>query len=313
MTLRPDTRALALLGLVMVFWAGNSIVGRAVADSIPPLTLAFMRWTGASLLLLPFAWTPLRRDLPVLRTQWKAVLLLGLLGIGAFNALLYSGLHYTTATNALLLQAAVPALVLVLDRLFYKVRAGGWQVAGTVASTLGVIIVVFRADPALLAALHLGAGDALVLASVVVWALYTVFLRLRPQVSPVSFVAATFAVGVVSMAPFAAWEFMRGLRIAWSTGTVLALAYVSVFPSLLSYFIYNAAAARLGAARAGQSITLLPIFGALLSAVLLGEALHWYHALGMAMIGAGIAMGLLALRRQQAGGAPAGAPLEGEG
>ncbi|KLE34026.1 DMT family transporter [Aurantiacibacter luteus] len=309
MTIRPDTRALALLGLVMVFWAGNSIVGRAVAGSIPPLTLAFVRWTGASLLLLPFAWRPLRRDLPALRASWRPVLLLGLLGIGAFNALLYSGLQFTTATNALLLQAAVPALVLVFDRALNGVRPGGWQVAGTIASTLGVLVVVFQADPARLAALHLGAGDTLILASVVVWALYTVLLPLRPKVSPVSFVAATFAVGVVSMAPLAAREFAQGMRIVWSTGTVLALAYVSVFPSLVSYFIYNAAAARLGAARAGQSITLLPIFGAFLSALLLGEALHWFHALGMALIGTGIALGLLALRRQQAGGAPGGAPL----
>ena len=312
MKLSPSLRATLLLALVMVFWAGNSIIGRATAGEIPPLTLAFVRWTGALVLLAPFAWPKVRADWPVLRAHWKPVLLLGLLGIGAFNALLYSGLQYTTATNALLEQAAVPALVLILDRLMWGTKSGWLQIAGTAASTVGVVVIVFQGDWHKLLALHLGTGDALVLASVVVWSLYTVLLRLRPPVSAIAFVAATFAIGVVSMAPLALWEYAEGLRIAWSVKTVLALAYVSVFPSLISYFIYNHAAAELGAARAGQAITMLPVFGAFLSAILLGETLVWYHALGIALICFGIALGLLAFRRQQAGGAGAKARLEGE-
>ena len=309
---QANTRAMLLLGLVMVFWAGNSIVGRAVAGDIPPLTLAFVRWTGALAILAPFAIRHVRRDRAELQRGWKAVLLLGLLGIAAFNALLYSGLQFTTATNALLLQAAIPTLVLVFDRLFHGVRSGGWQIAGTIGSTIGVLVIVFRGDPERALALDLGAGDALVLVSVVVWALYTVFLRLRPAVHPTSFVAATFAVGVVAMTPLAAWEWAQGLRIVWSTGTLLAMAYVCILPSLVSYFIYNHAAAQIGPARAGQAITLLPVFGAFLSAVLLGEILHWYHAAGLVLICLGIALGLLALRKHQAGGAPGGAPLERE-
>ena len=299
MTSASSLRATLLLGLVMMFWAGNSIVGRATAGEIPPLTLAFIRWTGALAILAPFAWRKVRADWPVLRAGWKQVLVLGLLGIGAFNALLYSGLQFTTATNALLLQAAVPALVLMLDRLFWSTKSGGWQVLGTLASTVGVVLIVFQGDWHRLLTLQLGRGDALILAAVVVWSLYTVLLRLRPAVSPISFVAVTFAIGVISMAPLAAWEHGEGLRIAWSMKTVLALVYVSIFPSLISYFIYNYAAAELGAARAGQAITMLPLFGALLSAILLGEALHWYHGAGMALICLGIAMGLVALRRQR--------------
>src|SRR6185312_8132304 len=114
-----NLRAYAGLVLVMVLWAGNSIIGRAVRGEVDPLTLAFVRWTGASLILLPFAWGPLRREWPAIRAAWKPILLLGLLGVGAFNALLYSGLQYTTATNGLLLQAAIPAEVVIFDRLFF--------------------------------------------------------------------------------------------------------------------------------------------------------------------------------------------------
>ena len=312
MASNSNYRAMGLLALVMVFWAGNSIVGRAVAGQIPPLTLAFIRWSGALVLLAPFAVTSLRRDWPELRRAWKQVLVLGLLGIAAFNSLLYSGLQFTTATNALLLQAAVPGVVLLLDRVIFRLRSGAAQIAGTLATMVGVVFIVFEGDPSRALALHLGRGDALVLVSVLVWSLYTVLLKLRPQVAPISFVATTFAIGVLANAPLAAWEWQEGLRIVWSTGTVLALVYVALFPSLVSYFIYNHAAGQLGAARAGQSITLLPVFGAFLSAVLLGEVLHWYHAAGIALICVGIALGLWALKQQQAGGALRPTPLEGK-
>jgi len=303
-------RAFALLGVVMVLWAGNSIVGRAVRFDVPPLTLAFIRWAGASLLLLPFAWGPLRRDWRAILAGWKPVLLLGLLGVGTFNALLYSGLRETPATNALLLQAATPALVVVLDRIFFGVRSPLVQQFGVVASIIGVMIIVFQGDPARAAALSFGRGDLLILGSVLVWSLYMVFLRLRPEMSPISFVAATFFVGVVAMAPFAAWNWLSGDHIHWSPKVVGAFAYVAVLPSIISYFIFNSAAQVVGPASAGQTITLMPIFGAFLSAALLGETLHDYHFVGMALILFGIGLSIIAMRQQTRAGPPAGSSLE---
>jgi len=300
--MQPERRqltAFALLGLVMVLWAGNSIIGRAVRFDVPPLTLAFVRWFGASLILLPFAWRPLRRDWPAIRAGWKPILLLGLLGVGAFNALLYTGLKYTQATNALLLQAAIPAAVVGFDRLFFGERSPWVQNIGVVFAILGVASVVFEGDFTHALNLRLGIGDVLVLTSVVVWALYTVFLRLRPKIDPVSFVAATFLIGALATAPLALFEALSGQHIRWTPLTFGAFAYVCVLPSIVAYFIFNWAAGVVGPARAGVAITLMPIFGALLSAALLGEALHGYHFLGMALILLGIALSFVALRRAQ--------------
>src|SRR5690606_5261465 len=130
---------------------------------------------------------------------------------------LYSGLQYTTATNALLLQAAIPTFVLLLERSLFGLRAPAAQVAGVVLSTIGVVTIVFRGDPAALRQLHFGMGDALVLCSVAVWGLYTVYLRKKPAISPISFLAVTFLIGVAAMAPLALGEWVAGKGPVWST------------------------------------------------------------------------------------------------
>lgn len=277
-----------MLAIVMLLWAGNSIVGRAVRFDIPPFTLAFVRWTGALFILLPFAAKGLWADRAALRRGWKPLLALGVVGIAAFNGFLYSGLRYTTATNALLLQAAIPALVLLLDFLLFRTRSTSRQVAGVVISTLGVIVIVFRGDPQALLGLHFGQGDLLLLCAVVSWSFYTVLLRLRPAVAPFSFVAVTFAIGALVMAPLAASEWREIEQMVPTPRVLAAFAYVAVLPSLVAYSMYNAAVARIGAGRAGQVITLMPLFGAFLSALLLGEVLHGYHLAGMALILLGI-------------------------
>ena len=140
-------RAFAMLGVVMLFWAGNSIVGRAVRDEIPPFTLAFVRWTCASLVLLPFAARSVWRDRAAILASWKMVVVLGVLGVGTFNTLVYAGLRFTTATNALLVQASIPPMVIALDFLIFRVRAKGLQALGVALSIVGIAAVVFKGDP----------------------------------------------------------------------------------------------------------------------------------------------------------------------
>jgi drug/metabolite transporter (DMT)-like permease len=290
-------QAFALLGLVMVLWAGNSIVARAVRLDIPPFTLALGRWVIASAIIVPFALSQLRRDRAALWQAWPAVLALGLLGIGAFNALLYSGLQFSTSTNALLLQALAPALVTVLDRVVFGTRTTLLRVAGIVASTIGVGVIVFQGDWHAAMRLVLGRADLLLLGSAAVWSVYTLLLRLRPAVAGTSLVAVTFLIGAAAMLPFAVWEWTQGLQVNWSGGVAAAFLYVGILPSLVSYLIYNWAAGVVGPARATQTITLMPLFGAFLSAALLGEALHPFHFAGMALIVAGIGLSALGARR----------------
>ena len=140
-------QAYGALALTMLFWAGNAIVGRAVRADIPPFTLAFGRWAIAAAVLAPFAMRAVIADWAEVRRSWRTILFLGLVGVAAFNGFLYSGLRYTTASNGLLLQALIPALVLLISALAFRDRATAGQVLGVMISTVGVAIIVFRGDP----------------------------------------------------------------------------------------------------------------------------------------------------------------------
>lgn len=290
-------RVHGMLVLVVLFWAGNSIVGRAVHQDIPPLTLALARWTGALLLLAPFAWPHLKRDWGVARRHWRVILLLGLLGVAAFNALLYSGLAHTTATNSLLIQAGTPALVLLLGLLLFRERPQWTQVLGVSLAALGAAVIVLRGDLAVLHSLRFGYGDMLIVCAVLIWAFYTVLLRLRPPLHALSFLALTFAIGAIAMVgPALAEQQIRAVNL--TPASLAGIAYVAVFPSLAAYFLYNKAVQEIGAADAGQMISLQPLLGAVLAWLFLREPLESYHATGMALIALGVAGPLLTRMRR---------------
>ncbi|MFV0624042.1 DMT family transporter [Sphingomonas sp. ac-8] len=296
--LPPRQLAYLMLAVVMLLWAGNSIVARAVRGEIPPLTLAFLRWSLGSLVFLPFSLPHVLRERRAILAAWKPILLLGLLGVAAFNAFLYSGLRHTSASNGLLLQAAIPALVLAFNRLLFRVRPERGDLIGVALAVLGVAVIMFRGDLAAIAGLAFGRGDLLVLCAVVAWALYTTLLRLRPAIHPASFLAVTFLIGAATMGVLAITEWQEVVAIRWTPATLAAVGYVAIFPSVIAYALFNAAVQTLGAGKAGQAITLMPLFGAFLAAATLGEALLPFHWVGMACILGGILVSAVSLPRR---------------
>lgn len=289
------SRAYPLLTVTALFWAGNSIVGRAARDLVPPAALSFWRWTFALALLLPLAWPHLKRDWPVLRANWPIVALLGALAIGSFNILLYTGLQSTTALNSMLIQSALPALVLVVGALVMGDRTSPRQIAGVLISLVGVLAIIARGDPAMLWGLQLNVGDAIIGGAVLLWALYSVLLRRRPAVHPLSFLAASMVVGIAVIVPFYVHELLSGRRIVPATGSALAIAYVSIFPSFLAYLFFNRGVELIGSAATGQYMNVMPLMGAGLAMLFLGEQLHLFHIAGLALI----VVGILVAGRQQ--------------
>lgn len=285
---RAWSNAYLLLTLTALFWAGNSVVGRASRDLVPPVALAFWRWFVAFLLIMIIALPYLGRDAAVLKARWRPVLALGILGVGAFNTLLYSGLQFTTALNGLLIQSAQPPLILLAAFLLFRDRAGPAQIAGVLLSLAGVLTIISGGDADVLLHLRLNVGDALILVAALLWVLYSVLLRFRPDVHAISFLAVTFAIGWLFILPFYAAEIASGRLIVPTAASFGALAYVAVFPSLIAYGCFNRGVELIGAGRAGIFLNLMPVFGALLAVGLLGERFTLAHAVGMGLIGAGI-------------------------
>lgn len=286
-----QVRAYAMLGMTMTFWAGNAIVGRAVRGEIPPLMLAFSRWTLALLILAPFAWRRTVAQRALIRRHWSAILFLGLAGVAAFNGFLYSGLRYTTAANSLLLQGLIPTLVVIVGSVVFGDKAPWRQVAGIALSTLGVTFIVFRGELSEILRLRLGMGDLLVLCGCAAWAIYTASLRLRPPIDPLVFLFVTFAIGALAMGVGALSEAQAIAQMHWNGRMVAAIGYVAIFPSILAYMSFNAAVSHVGPGAAGQAISLLPLLGAVLAAMILGEPLFPYHLAGMALILGGVLLG----------------------
>ncbi len=298
--LAPLASAPVLLTLTMLFWAGNSIAGRAMADAISPLALSFLRWSVALALVTPFAWRGLKADAPELLRRWKMVVALALSGVATFGVLLYFGLHTTTALNSILLQAAVPPLVMLMAWARFGERASRAEIVGVVLSLLGVVAVITRGRPWDLMHLGLNPGDALILAGVVLYAVYSLLLRRRPAVAPLSLLWATFAVSALILAPAFVVDLAIGRPPPFSAKAAAGVAYVAIFPSFLAYLFYNRGIDQIGSARASQFLHLQPVFGALLAVLLLGESFRLFHAAGFALIAAGIGLSAWGARSGQA-------------
>ena len=279
-----------LLALAMLFWAGNSVVGRAVNADIPPVGLAFWRWVAAAVLIAPLAWPHARRDWGELKRHVVLLAFLALLGLAGFNALLYTALHTTTAINTVLLQSATPPLIFLCSFALYRERPNLWQVAGLIVALAGVAVIVSLGHPLALLSLQLNVGDGLMLIAVAGYALYSALLKSKPQVHPLSFLAATCGLSVLVLAPFYVAEHLGGQTMPVDGPALAALAYVAIFPSILAYLFFNRGVELLGANRAGQFMNLMPGFGALLAVVFLHESLQAYHGVGLLLIAGGIVL-----------------------
>lgn len=277
-----------LLILTMIFWAGNAIVGRYVAGDIPPATLAFIRWAGATMLTMPFAWRYLKRDWPVIRKNLGVMLMISIAGIGAFNTLQYTALEYTQAINVVLLLAAGPLFIAVWSLILLGVRLTWMQAAGIALSMLGVLVILLRGDLGELTHIRFNTGDLLIIVALAIFGYYSVMVLKRPDIHGLSFLAFTFCCGALSLVPLLILELWLRPMMAVTLPNLLALAYVVVFPSTLAYPCYNRAVELIGANRAAPFGHLVPLFGTVLAIVLLGERMHLFHVVGFALVLSGI-------------------------
>jgi len=297
MTTRITPRTALLMTLPPLLWAGNAVVGRLTVGSVPPLTLNFLRWAIAALFLLPLGWRVLREPRAVMQ-RWPYLLAIGLLGVGTYNALQYLALVTSTPINVTLIAASLPVWMLAVGAMFHHEHPSRRQLVGAALSVAGVLIVIARGDLAALARVHFVVGDLYVLVAIIAWAFYSWLLvrpsesmrgSARPDWNWAEFLLVQTLFGLLGAGPAALGETLAGAApIEWNGWVVAALVYVAVGPSIIAYRCWGLGVTHAGPALAAFFGNLTPLFAALLSAAVLGEAPRAFHALAFALIVAGI-------------------------
>jgi drug/metabolite transporter (DMT)-like permease len=277
-----------LLAITALCWAGNAIVGRLAAGHIPPVTLSFLRWSLAFLIILPFAWKHLRRDWGAIRARLGTMIFLSVTGISAFNTLQYWALEHTQALNTLLLQSAGPLFVAVWSLILLGVRLTPAQAGGIALSLIGVLVILLRGDLTALTSIEFNKGDIIFTVALAIFGLYSVLSLKRPQIHGLSFVGFTFGCGAVCLVPLWIRELFTRPVMQLDAVNLLSLFYVAVFPSTLAYLCFNRGVQLIGANRAAPFFHVVPVFGSAMAIVFLGEHPQLFHIIGFALVLTGV-------------------------
>jgi drug/metabolite transporter (DMT)-like permease len=277
-----------LLCITALCWAGNAIVGRLAAGHIPPVTLSFLRWSLAFLVILPFAWKHLKRDWPLIRGKLGVMVLLSTTGIGVFNTLQYWALEHTQALNTLLLQSAGPLIVAVWSFILLGVRLTLAQAIGVLLSLSGVLVILSQGDLTALSAIRFNKGDLIFLVAMITFGLYSVLTLKRPAIHSLSLVGFTFGCGAVVLIPLLILELHARPAMAFDAQNVLTLIYVAIFPSAVAYLCFNRGVQLIGANRAAPFFHIVPVFGAAMAMIFLGEQPQLFHVIGFALVLTGV-------------------------
>jgi len=282
-----------LLTVPPLLWASNAVVGRLVRDLVSPLTLNFARWIIAFVLLLPFAASVLRRNSP-LWAHWKRYALLGLLGIGLYNALQYLALQTSTPINTTLVGSSLPLWMLATGMLFFGARFSARETGGALLSMLGVLLVLSRGEWRQLLALRLVPGDLYMILGTIAWAFYSWLLARTHEPKQArqdwaAFLMAQLVFGLAWSGALAAGEWtLTAAHIDLGWPLIAAMAFIGIGPAVIAYRCWGTGVQRAGPQAASIFMNLTPLFAALLSAAFLREPPHWYHGAAFVLIVGGI-------------------------
>ena len=261
----------------------------AVADW-QPFTLTCMRWLLALMILTPFAIGPMQRDWPLIRKHVVLLCALGAVGMAGFNLCMYLALNFTTAINVSIEQAAIPAMIMIANFFVLAQRVRLWQILGLLLTLFGVLVTITQGAPGAFFSQGLNKGDAIMLLGSVFYAGYTFGLRWRPDIHWMSFMWVIAISAFIMTLPFAGWELSRGEFTAPSLKGILVLAYIAIFPTILSQLSWARGVELIGSNRASLFINLVPIFGAIMAVIVLREHFQWFHFLGLTLVLMGIGL-----------------------
>ena len=281
--------AYLLLVLTALFWSGTTIVGRAATGEIPPFTLTFWRWTTAFLVFIPFAFRSYWAQRAIYRKYWLRMVGFSFFGIVGFTIPFFLGLQHTTAINGSLLQAAGPVIIVLISLIVLRLRLSCSEIVGTVLAIVGSSLIVLHGDIAEISRLAFGLGDVFIVLSMLSWAIYTVFLKWKPDgLDALSFIFVLSGLSLPMLLPFYLWELSHGQIFTPSPANIGLILYTSIFASVIAYLFWNKSVEAVGPNVAGFSHYLIPVFGTIMSVIILDEVIESYHIVAMVLTFTGL-------------------------
>jgi drug/metabolite transporter (DMT)-like permease len=283
-------QAYLFLVVATLCWGGNAVAGKLALGHVSPMMLTFWRWFFAVVIIFSISIKELRRDWPVIRRNLPILGFLGIVGYVVFNAVLYTAVTYTSAINATVEQTLIPVLIFLMNFILFRTKVTWLQITGFGITVIGVLLTASHGDLNTLLTLTVNFGDAIMIIAIAAYAIYTIALRWRPVISWKSLMAVPALFALVFSLPFVGWEYSVGKAI-WpdATGWVIVL-YTAIFASLIAQVLYIRGVEAIGANRAGLFINLVPVFGTLLSVIVLGEHLQLFHIIALVLALGGIAI-----------------------
>ena len=255
-------RSYAIVGLVLtsIFWAGNIYVSKVLVGEISPIALNFSRWLIAVLLLTPFAYRQTVNCWDKIKPAFIPLCIYGFLGVTVYNSLLYTSAYTTPGINIALISTLTPLLTFIATWLFFGIAPTKWQNIGFLLGISGVLLLLSRGELSQLLALNFKLGDLWMLLACAAWAIYTAYLVKKPQGIPaLVFLYITTLIGVILALPTLIWEMQQSSNWAYHLNwhNVVALIYIGIFPSVLSYLFFNHGVQQLGPQVASLCLYLL--------------------------------------------------------
>lgn len=277
--------------LATIFWSGNIVVARGLTESVPPVSLAFWRWTIAILVFLPFALKSVVSDWAHIKRHWIYLSITSILGISLFNTLIYIAGHTATAINLALIAITSPVFIIILTRVIYGEPITIFKWLGISLVISGVVALVTEGDLSLLLTLEFARGDLWMLLAAAIFAIYSLLIKRKPEkVGSLSLQFSTFFLGVLFLAPFYAWETLEtGFQIQQiSRNTLYLLLYLAVFASLIAFVLWGKAIDAIGPSRSAMIYYMLPVFSGLSAYFFLGESIGVIHLVSTLLIVSGV-------------------------
>ena len=282
--------AYILLVLTTIFWSGNFIVGKAATIyDIPPFSLNFYRWLFAGIILLPFTFKEIILKKNYIKENIGLFIILGITSITVFNSIVYYSLYFTQVITGVLMIPTIPVWIILISSLLKIEKTNIYQIFGILLSLIGVVAIITKSDLEVIKGLEFNKGDLSIIVAMFSWAIFSTLLKKKKlKVSQITLLQVVIIFGLIFLTPIYFIELLLGNYIILDKPFFLTLAYVVIFPGLLSFLFWIKGISVIGANRSGIFLHLMPIFGSVFAIIIFKEKIMFYHLIGAMFIIFGI-------------------------